>query len=162
MSVARGTLQGLLGLITVVTMSAMAEAVPGRVADLTWMAGYWTGPFGEETIEEHWMHPAEDTVIGSVRLSKYGVTRMMELIVIEQVEDSLRLRVSQFQSGMTPLHEEPQTMTLKEIGDRYVAFESGGGFVFKTLRYSRPAEKQFVIDAEFATGERLQLDLVPR
>ncbi len=158
----KGLFQNLIGLVSMVAMSAMADGVPGRVTDLTWMAGYWTGPFGEETLEEHWMHPSEDTVIGSVRITNDGVTRMMELILIEQVADTLRFRVSQFLPGMTTIHDEPQTMTLKEIGDRSIAFESSGGFVFKSLAYSRPADDLFVIDAELATGERLQLKLVPR
>ena len=144
------------------SMNASADPVPGRVSDLTWMAGYWTGPFGEETLEEHWMHPSNDTVIGTVRLTNGGATRMMEFIVIEQVEDSLLFRVNQWLPGLTPLHAEPQIMTLKAIGDRSIAFESSGGFVFKSLAYSRPADDRFVIDAEFATGEQLQLELHPR
>lgn len=142
--------------------NAMADRVAGRVADLSWMAGYWTGPFGEETLEEHWMHPSNDTVLGTVRLTQDGATRMMELILIEQVEDSLLFRVNQWLPGMESLHAEPQVMTLKSIGDRSVVFESAGGFVFKSLAYSRPADDRFVIDAEFATGERLQLELTPR
>ncbi|MCC5887068.1 MAG: hypothetical protein JJT88_11605 [Gammaproteobacteria bacterium] len=143
-------------------MSTMADGVPARVSDLTWMAGYWTGPFGEEVLEEHWMHPSEDTVIGSVRITKDGVTRLKEFIVIEQAGDSLLFRVSQFQPGMKSIHDEPPIMTLKEMGERRVVFESAGGFVFRTLGYSRPEEGRFVIDAELATGEQLQLELLPR
>lgn len=149
-------------MVVMSSMNAIADPVAGRVADLTWMAGYWTGPFGEETLEEHWMHPSKDTVLGTVRITNGGATRMMEFIVIEQLEESLLFRVNQWLPGMKSLHEEAQIMTLKEIGDRSIAFESAGGFVFKTLAYSRPAEDRFVIDAELATGERLQLELLPR
>jgi len=153
----------ILAMVVVMTsMNAMADPVPGRVSDLTWMAGYWTGPFGEETLEEHWMHPSEDSVLGTVRITHNGATRIMEFILIEQVEDSLLFRVNQWLPGMKSLHDEPQIMTLTDVGDRSIAFESAGGFVFKTLAYSRPADDRFVIDAELATGERLQLELVPR
>lgn len=153
----------ILAVVMVMTsMNAMADRVPGRVSDLTWMAGYWTGPFGEEILEEHWMHPSKDSVLGTVRITHDGATRMMEFIAIEQVEDSLLFRVNQWLPGMNSLHEAPQVMTLKSIGDRSIAFESAGGFVFKTLAYSRPTDDRFVIDAELATGERLQLELVPR
>lgn len=148
--------------VLMASTNALADRVTGQVSDLAWMAGYWTGPFGEETLEEHWMHPSGDTVIGTVRITNDGVTRMMEFILIEQVEDTLLFRVNQWLPGMTSLHQEPQIMTLKAIGDRSIAFESAGGFIFKTLAYSRPADDRFLIDAEFATGERLQLDLVPR
>ncbi|MCC5870800.1 MAG: hypothetical protein JJU22_00230 [Gammaproteobacteria bacterium] len=157
----KGMLRSLVGLLTVVAMSAVADGVPGRVADLGWMAGYWKGPFGEDTLEEHWMHPSDDTVVGSVRVTRDGVTRIKEFIVIEQAGDTLLFRVSQFQPGMKPIHDEPPIMTLTEIGDRRVAFESAGGFVFRTLAYSRPEEDRFVIEAELATGEPLQLKLAP-
>lgn len=152
----------LLVVLAMSSMSASADPVAGRVADLTWMAGYWTGPFGEEILEEHWMHPAKDTVLGTVRITNDGTTRMMEFIAIEQLEESLLFRVNQWLPGMKSLHEEPQIMTLKAVGDRSIAFESAGGFVFKTLAYSRPEEDLFVIDAELATGERLRLELHPR
>lgn len=153
---------GLCVVLLVVAMNAGASAVPGRVADLGWMAGYWSGPFGDDVLEEHWMHPSKDTVVGSVRVSNDGVTRMKEFIVIEQADDTLLFRVSQFLPGMTPMHAEPQIMTLKEIGARHIVFESAGGFVFRTLGYSRPEPDRFVIDAEFATGEQIQLELEPR
>jgi hypothetical protein len=139
-----------------------AEPVPGRVADLSWMVGYWTGPFGEQTLEEHWMHPVSDTVTGSVRLTRDGVTEMVEFILIEQVGDSLVFRVQQWFPGLRPRHEQPQIMTLKEIGHRRVVFESAGGFDFRTLGYSRPAADRFLIDVETITGERLQIELRPR
>jgi hypothetical protein len=139
-----------------------AEPVPGRITDLSWMVGYWTGPFGEQTLEESWMHPASDTVTGSVRLTRDGVTEMVEFILIEQVGDSLLFRVRQWFPGLRERHEEPQIMTLKEIGHRRVVFESAGGFDFRTLGYSRPSEDRFVIDVETITGERMQLELHPR
>lgn len=153
----------ILAVVMVMASSnAMADQVTGRVSDLSWMAGYWTGPFGEETLEEHWMHPSGDTVLGTVRITKDGSTQMMEFILIEQTEDSLLFRVNQWLPGMKSIHDEPQIMTLKDIGERSIAFESAGGFVFKTLAYSRPAEDLFIIDAELATGERLKLELSPR
>jgi hypothetical protein len=139
-----------------------AEPAAGRIADLSWMAGYWIGPFGEQTLEESWMHPASDTVTGSVRLTRHGVTEMVEFILIEQVGDSLVFRVRQWFPGLQERHEEPQVMTLKEIGHRYVVFESAGGFDFRTLGYSRPSEDRFLIDGETITGERMQLELGPR
>lgn len=152
----------LLGVLLMAAASVHGDVVPGRVADLDWMVGYWTGPMGEDTLEEHWMHPSADSVVGSVRISADGRTRLMEFIVIEQVGDSLELRVQQWQPGMAPMYDEAQVMTLKEQGERHVVFESSGGFVFRTLGYRRPATDRFVIDAEFATGERLELELRPR
>ncbi len=152
----------LKGVLLMVAASAHGDAVPGRVADLDWMVGYWSGPMGEDTLEEHWMHPSADSVVGSVRITAEGSTRMMEFIVIEQVGDSLELRVQQWQPGMKAMYDEAQVMTLKAQGERHVVFEHPGGFVFRTLGYRRPEPDLFVIEAEFATGESLELELRPR
>lgn len=151
----------LLGVL-MATTSFASDPVPGQVADLDWMVGYWAGPFGEEVLEEHWMQPSADSVVGSVRITDDGRTRMMEFIAIEQVDETLQFRVRQWLPGMAPVQDEAQLMTLKDIGDNFVEFESGGGFVFRTLRYSRPESDLFLIEAELATGGPVRIELRPR
>ncbi len=152
----------LQGVVMMTALAANANGVPGQVSDLGWMAGDWTGPIGEDTLEEHWMPPSADNVIGSVRITAGGSTRMLEFIVIEQVNDSLLLRVQQWLPGMTAVYDAPQVMTLKEIGEHRVVFESAGGFTLSRLGYSRPQQDRFVIDAELAAGGRLELELQRR
>lgn len=151
-----------LGLVMLAATGTAFAGVPGRVADLDWMAGFWAGPFGDGILEEHWMPPSEDSVIGSVRVTAAGRTRMMEFLAIEQVDDTLELRVRQWRPGMVPEEDVTHVMTLKAIGERQVTFERTGDFVFKTLGYSRPESDRFVIEADLVTGERLELDLRPR
>lgn len=145
------------------TGAAAAEAgVEGRVADLAWMTGSWVGPFGDRTLEEHWLQPANDSIACLVRITGGGATEMLELIVIEQADDSLVFRVRQWLPGYVPRRPEPQVMALTAIGENRVSFSGSGDVDFRTLTYSRPQPDQFHIDAVTMTGETLRLRLRAR
>lgn len=133
-----------------------------RVAELAWMAGSWTGAYGDSTLEETWIPPAGGTIACLVRLTGNGATGMVELLLIEDAEDSIVFRVRQFLPGLVPRSPEAQVMQLAEIGDRRVGFTATGDAIFRRLTYSRPAADRFVIDAETPAGDKLQLNLRPR
>ena len=134
----------------------------GRVADLAWMTGSWVGAYGEQTLEETWIPPTDGTIACLVRLTGQGATGMVELILIEEVEDSLIFRVRQFLPGLVARSPEAQVMQLAEIGERRVGFTGTGDVIFRKLTYSRPVADRFTIDAETMAGDALQLHLHPR
>ncbi|MDH3640527.1 MAG: DUF6265 family protein [Gammaproteobacteria bacterium] len=136
-----------------------AEQVRASVADLAWMTGSWAGPFGEQMLEENWIKPIGGTIACVVRFTGGGATSMMELIIIEESEGSLVLRVRQWFPGYVPRAPEPQTMALGEIGERRVSFKASGDGDFKTLGYSRPSADAFNIDVETTEGEKFRLSL---
>ena len=154
------------GIFIVVALSApaaiAAEAVRATVADLAWMSGSWAGPFGEQILEENWIRPAGGTIASVVRFTGGGATSMIELIIIEESEGSLVLRVRQWFPGFVPRAPEPQIMALAEIGERRVSFKATGAGDFNTLGYSRPSADVFNIDVETKAGEKFQLNLKPR
>ena len=132
------------------------------VDDLGWMTGSWAGPFGEQTLEANWIRPEGGTIASLVRFTGENGTGMIELIIIEEVEDSLVLRVRQWFPGFVPRAPEPQTMILAEVGERRVGFASNGSGDFRTLTYSRPAPDVFNIDVETRDGDRFQLNRRPQ
>jgi hypothetical protein len=138
------------------------QAVKARVADLVWMTGSWIGAFGEQTLEETWSPPTGGTIACLVRLTGNGATGMVELILIEDVEDSVVFRVRQFLPGLVPRSPDAQLMELAEIGDRRVGFTATGDAIFRRLTYSRPTADEFVIDAETPAGDKIHLTLRPR
>jgi len=87
---------------------------------------------------------------------------MVELILIEDAEDSIVFRVRQFFPGLVPRSPEAQLMQLAEIGDRRVSFTATGDAIFRRLTYSRPATDQFVVDAETPAGDKIHVTLRPR
>ncbi len=150
-------------LLAAASLAAAAEGVvKGRVADLAWMTGSWVGPFGDQTLEEHWVQPANGTIACLVRISGDDTTDMLELIVIEDAGDSLVFRVRQWFPGFVPRKPEAQVMELQEIGENQVSFSGSGDVDFRTLTYSRPNPDEFHIDAETMAGDALHLRLHAR
>ena len=151
-----------VGFVTLIALfvasSGLAEVAdePG-VADLAWMTGSWIGPFGEQMLEENWNQPSAGTIACLVRITADGQTNMMELILIEEVDNSLLFRVRQWLPGYVPRRPEPQIMTLAEIADRRVSFDGTGDSDFLRLTYSRPTEDTFQIDVEPRQGDQFQI-----
>jgi len=141
---------------------ASADGVRATVADLAWMTGSWTGPMGDATLEENWIRPAGGTLAALIRISGDGATSMVELILIEEQQDSLVLRVRQWLPGFAPRSDEPWVMKLAEIAERRVGFVSAGAGDFQTLTYSRPSADSFDIDVLTKAGERIQITLHPQ
>ena len=84
---------------------------------------------------------------------------MIELISIEEEDDSLVLRLKQWNPGMTPRAEGFQVMKLVESKDRMVRFENTGEGGLAKLGYSRPADDKFVISIETPTGQAFDIEL---
>jgi len=61
--------------------------------------------------------------------------------------------------GFEPRTEGPQTLRLKEIGERSVTFEAVSEGGMQELAYSSPEEDQFVIDILTAQGGALKIEL---
>ena len=88
-----------------------------------------------------------------------GATNMIELIVIEEENDTLTLRVQQWNPGFKPRSPEPQVMKLVSSAPNKIVFESTGAGGLKTLGYSRPEPGKFVISIELPTGQKFDIPL---
>ena len=143
-------------------VSAGADQHPA-VDDLAWMTGSWAGPVGGGlTLEENWILPVDGSIASLVRLTGNGETSMVEMIVIEEEDDSLVLRIQQWDAGFVPRTPEPQTLTLREVGDNRVSFEGGDDAVFRNLTYSRPEPETFVIEVVVGDAEQQRIELKAR
>lgn len=91
---------------------------PGLGVDaVAWLQGCWAFTRGERTVEEHWMAPRGDNMVGTSRTVAGGVLRGFELIVL-RVRDG-RLAYQAHPSGQ-PSAEFLSTM----VGDNEVVFEN--------------------------------------
>ena len=133
-------------------LSAFADSPHAKIGDLGWMSGYWSGAFGDQTLEEQWLPASSGSIAGVIRISDDDAMAMIELALIEESDDSLVLRVRQWLPGFVAASATPMTMKLVEIGERSVSFEAVGPAPLQRLSYSRPTEKDFHINAEAATG----------
>ena len=138
---------------------AEETAMAGSVADLAWMTGTWSGPVGGGSVlEENWTVPKAGSIQSLVRMTGPSGTSMVELIVIEEEEGTLRLRLQQWNPGMKPRTAEPSVMTLAEMGENTVAFQAEAGAMFDTLRYTRDGDN-FTISITNPNGSQFNIPL---
>lgn len=143
--------------------SSRALAEQAKISDLAWMTGAWAGPAGPGiTLEENWIKPVDGSIASLVRMTGKGKTSMVELIVIEEENDSLTLRIQQWDPGFKPRTEGPQVMALESMGENSVKFKAAGDGGMKTLGYSRPDNDSFNIDIETGEGAKFQIQLQAR
>lgn len=145
--------------LALLTSPAWAAGPAATVADLAWMTGSWKGAMGPGTLEENWSRPDAGSIASVVRGTANGQTNMIELIVIEESEGSLVLRLQQWNPGFVPRSPSAQEMRLAEISERRVSFEAVDEGSLKRLTYSRPADDTFVVDVETAGGAKIAFDL---
>lgn len=161
----RTLLAGVVGLIfTMAAGSSAADGPPGAsVADLAWMSGAWTGSMGgDTTLEENWILPIGGSMASLVRMTGEGKTSMVELIVIEEEDNTLVLRIQQWDPGFNPRSKEPQKMILSEIGERMVKFTAASEGGLKTLGYSSPTPDAFNVNVLTSEGGEFQIPLKAR
>ena len=133
-------------------------AMAASIADLAWMTGTWSGAVGPGVLEENWTVPRDGSIQSVVRMTGGGQTSMVELIVIEEEDDTLVLRLQQWDPGMKPRTEGPTVMKLAEMGESTVAFEVVGEGMFSTLRYTRDGDT-FTISITNLDGSSFDLPL---
>ena len=139
--------------------AADAEDNAPSVADLAWMTGTWSGPVGGgNVLEENWTVPRAGSIQSLVRQTGPAGTGMVELIVIEEEEGTLRLRLQQWNPGMKSRTPGPAVMKLAELGENTVAFEAEADSAFDMLRYTRDGDN-FTISITFPGGRTIDLPL---
>ena len=135
-----------------------ADSPAAMVADLAWMTGHYKGATGNGTIEENWAKPDGGSIASLVRATDGEKTTMIELIVVEEEEGSLVLRLQQWDPGFAPRSEGPQVMKLIESAENKVVFEDVSGGGLKKLGYSREGD-QFTISITTAQGADFAIPL---
>ena len=152
----------ILGAALACAPPAWADEHP-TVDDLAWMTGSWAGPVGGgQILEENWIIPVDGSIASLVRMTGNGATSMVEMIVVEEENDSLVLRIQQWDPGFVPRTPGPQTLTLRELGENRVSFEATGEAGFRSLTYSRPEDETFVIEVDMGGGQQARIELKAR
>jgi hypothetical protein len=147
---------------TILVLAAAPTFAAGpaaKVTDLAWMTGSWKGALGPGTLEETWSQPDAGSIAALVRGTGNGQTNMIELIVIEEAEGSLVLRLQQWNPGFVPRSPSAQEMRLVEIAERRAAFEAVGEGSLEKLTYSRPDDDKFALEVVTAAGATFTIEL---
>jgi hypothetical protein len=98
--------------------SANDQATKPTIADLSWLAGSWTGTTQGIEMEEHWTAPKGNSMVGLHRDVGKGRTLLFEFLRIEQHGDQIvYLSMPNGRSPATPF-------PLKEVSGTRVVFEN--------------------------------------
>ena len=140
---------------------ASSSTAEVTVQDLQWMSGTWTGSLGGPVkLQENWTVPEAGSIQSLVRMTAGDTTTMVELIVVEEIDESLQLHIQQWDKGYVPRAGGAQRMTMESVGENYVKFKDASGGGLKTIQYSRPGNAStFVIDIVTAMGQPMKIEL---
>ncbi len=133
-------------------------AAPLTTNDLTWLAGAWEGPLGEQTLEEYWAPPRAGAMTALVRFSRDEQLQMLEIVSITDTPDGLELRIAQWDPTLR-LRAPAQTMRLRAAGERSVTFEAITEGGLKTLAYRVDAAGVLRIEVGLQEGGQLTIAL---
>ncbi len=153
-SLVRLCLAGSLALVM------MSQAFAKEIEDLSWLTGTWVGEIGDMELEETWNQPKAGSIQAVSRLRNGDQMLMVEMIVIDEHEDSFRLRLQQWDPGMEPRATGRQTMELTELKEKQASFEASDEGPLKTLTYHRKSETEFAITVVNSQDETHNIEMV--
>lgn len=144
-----------IALATGWTMSfAQSQTAAPTLAELAWMTGVWrTAPGGRVQVEEHWMTPSGDTMIGMGRTVAGNRTVEFEFLRLEQRADAIyylaspkgRCPVTEFkltklsaQEAMfeNPQHDFPKRVNYRKNSDGSLTAIVDGGDGTKSQKFA--------------------------
>jgi hypothetical protein len=114
---------------------------------------------GEGILEETWGRPKAGTLTAMVRMTSTQGTEMLELIAINEEEDSLILRMQQFGADMQPRLPQAQALKLTAISDKSATFEAHTPGGLQKLVYTREAEGRFSVAVTLTEGTQFKADM---
>ncbi len=119
-------MKSLILLFVFLTISHFAEAQvrqlgpdqtpgKGKVEDLNWMVGYWSGSgFGGEC-EEVWMPAVDGHMIGTFRMWENGKLIFSEFMNLTQDGESVSMKLKHFNPDLSGWEEKEEWTTFKLI-----------------------------------------------
>jgi hypothetical protein len=132
--VVHGPAMRSLKLLTVGTLAAWAAGASSTpdpaMAELSWMSGQWCSSEGGEQVEEHWLAPRGDLMLGLSRTVKDGRTTSFEFLRIESREGGISYVA---QPGGVP----PTAFRLTAAGAQWARFENPQHDFPKRVEYRR-------------------------
>ena len=102
-----------------------AASPPAEIADVAWLAGSWGGEAMGGWAEDLWSKPNGGSVMCVFRLVKDGKPVFYEILIINEEEGSLMLRLKHFHPDLHGWEEKDQVIEfpLVALEDRAVYFD---------------------------------------
>lgn len=94
-----------------------SAVTPARASlkDLDFLVGAHVNTDKDQRVDEHWTTPAAGSMTGMFRWIRNGKLLLHEILLLEQMEDHVELRLRHFGSSLEAWEDEPVVFTLTEI-----------------------------------------------
>ena len=123
------------------------EAAKGSVNQINWLAGCWQGTSSRDgaTINEIWFAPRGGGAMGVGLTYQGDKTSSSEAMRMYDEGDSIKFWVR-------PSGRAEATMTLDNIGDKFVAFSVKENEITTRVRYEKKSETEMLTTLRFEQG----------
>jgi hypothetical protein len=112
------TIPRQVSLLLVLTATVQASLQsPIGVERLAWMTGCWETKSPQGTIEEHWLAPRGQTMLGLGRTVRDGRTTEYEFVVLQKRDERLAYEAH-------PSGQPPAVFLSREVAETSVVFEN--------------------------------------
>lgn len=158
-------LAALLALSASGSPPALAQAQPApaapatrqvTISDAAWLAGRWTGEGLGGRLDEGWADPVGGQMAGYFTLSRDGRPVFHEMLLMEEHEGGLRLRVKHFNPDFTGWEEKDRSVDFTFVS------AAPGELVFKGIRFDAEGPDGLVIRLRLRGSDGLAREEVLR
>ncbi|SEF44328.1 DUF6265 family protein [Algoriphagus boritolerans] len=106
-------------------LEADQAPIQGKVEELNWMVGYWTGPGLGGECEEVWMPAVDGHMVGTFRFWMEGKLVFSEFMNLIQDGESVSMKLKHFNPDLTGWEEKAEwtTFRLIELDENKVWFD---------------------------------------
>lgn len=87
----------------------------GSLTELSWLTGYWKGTGLGGECDEMWIPQQDNSMAGIFRYSREGVLVFSEYMIIEEIGESLSLKLKHFNRDLSPWEEKDEWIEFKLI-----------------------------------------------
>ncbi len=132
-----------------------AETSAG-LACLGFLSGTWRGHFDVETTEEIWSEPFGRSMVATARVMDHETAVDYELLIVEQTEDGVQLRLVHFGPGLADKGGPKSAYRLESLEPNEAIFAAVGDDPVRRIGYRRSGDELVVTLERSDSREPLQ------
>lgn len=112
---------------------------PASIADISWLAGSWSGTGLGGFSEELWSRPSGGIMMGTYRLIKDGKPVFYEMMLLLETEGTILLRLKHFAPNFVGWEEKDKSVDFKFVK------KDGNRMYFSGLTFERKSKTELNI-----------------
>lgn len=124
------------------------------IADAAWLAGRWVGEGFDGQMEETWAPPVGGQMIGHFRYWREDQPQFYELLLLDVIDEGLRMRVKHFGTDMVGWEEKDDWITFEPVSVEPDAL------LFNGLEIRRVNDERIVISLRMRHGDTVKEEII--